>query len=282
MSCKFFEEVPKKSDISLENLQIVLYGMYINTLFKPTPDSIKQIGEDSNSIEKNQFYVKDEILERYTNKEWNSANRLMELSLETFDDLLNHNGVAYKTLVNAFIENENNQKIEILGNKKEVKEVSNEDRIIKLVEDLKMTKNRREKRVLLAKFNREVGFGFGEYKRINKNKFENEEPEEEKNKDEKTEKKINNNKYNTVVISQKKIENIEKFDNKLINQKFTQKIDFKKQKALALEGQQNLSLRLNQGSTERTIVAVPTVDYERGYELAEDKEAYVRRMEVTK
>jgi hypothetical protein len=142
-----------------------------------------------------------------------------------------------------------------------------------------MAKNRKEKRILMAKFNREVGFGFGEYKKLGSRKLKDDEEDEEKENIQKKEKTVNNNKYNTTVISLKKIENIQKFDNKLINEKFTQKINFKRQKALALEGQQNLSLRLNEGSTERTMVSVPTVDFQKGYELAKDKEAYLQEME---
>jgi hypothetical protein len=288
--CKFFEQVPDKKDkASPLDLALMLYGVYINTdihkdiKLKLLENPIKEVLNNNALVENvsktSQFVINDPVLARFTNRDWNSANILMEINLETFDDLLNNEGVSFKALVNAYIESQAQEKVELIEEKLKAetkKEPTKEDLIVKLVEDLELCKNRKEKRILLAKFNKEVGFGLGEFKKINTKKvYEEDVPTEQRRKE-------SNKKENTKGMSSKRLENIEKYDKKLITQRFTQKIDFKKQKALALEGQQNLSLLMNKTEEDRTLVKVPGKDFKRGYHLSSDKKGYMKEIESKK
>ena len=83
--CKFFEETPKKNTASPLDLQYVLHGMYLITNNRNEDLSPKQIGEEETLPLKTTNFVSNDIINRISNKEWNSANRIMELNLETFD-----------------------------------------------------------------------------------------------------------------------------------------------------------------------------------------------------
>jgi hypothetical protein len=275
MQCKYFEKLPEKGERATPlDLQIVMSGLYSIT---STDLPIQQLltGETSTGhltrdSDTTGFKYTDPVLARFSNRDWNSANILMEINLETFDDLLNHQGVSFKALVNAYIESQA-ASVEIVDSIKETpKEMTKEDLIVKLVEDLNMSKNRKEKRTLLAKYNKEVGIGFGEYRKINTKKIFDNEEEEVDNK----RKPGSREKKGGFELSQKRVGDIEKYSKKQLTQKFSQKIDFKKQKAKALEGQQNLSLMMNEQTEDRSLVNIPGKDYKRGLYLATDKDEY--------
>lgn len=214
-TCKFFEELPdKNSNPNLIDLQIVLTGVY-------------------NNFNKNENNRNSEI----ENRNWNSASIVTEILNETIEDLLNNNGVSYKTLVNALIESkkeEEEEKVEILNKQIDVRKEREEDPVIVLIGQLKLCKNRREKKILLAKYNRSVGIPWGEKKKV---------PKEH---------------YDTPKQS---------------TEKFSQKILYKKAKKRQLEGQQNLSLLMNQGEqSEKTFVKIPGSDYRKAISyLPEDR-----------
>ena len=83
--------------------------------------------------------------------------------------MINHNGIIYKTLLNLFIESKNNIELtyknpnDIEANKENKEEI---DPITKLMEDLKLCKNRKERKRLLAIYNKKVGFALGEHSKI--------------------------------------------------------------------------------------------------------------------
>jgi hypothetical protein len=147
-----------------------------------------------------------------------------------------------------------------------------DDPMVILLNDLKNCKNRKEKRKLLAKYNKTVGFAFGEKRIISKkynNNYEKDDEDKNENYKEKFEKNIykenlkDKNKNNTTVISRKTFERVSRLDNEKIVDKFSQKISLKNSKIKALQSQANLSLLLSNESENKStnFVNIPGKDY---------------------
>ncbi len=311
-SCKFFEIVPQKKDdgdriASIRDLQIVLHGLYNNTLpykkdsglnmkklssekkEKEKEKEKKKIISEANKNQTNTNPVLDDtdpnvaylnkVLKRIPNKDWNSANILMELMNETIEDLVHNNGIVLKTLINSIIESKRDEEqTELLGKEadEKVKQKQN-DPYVKLLEDIKECKNRREKRRLLARFNQQVGFGWGEYRTIINTKMYDNNEEDAKTKE--TDYNVpapfrepGSIYTNQGYISEKNLRNIDGSRNqrKMVTEHFSQKVNMKNAQYKFITGQQNLSLLMNQSrentdllsdSNEKSYVKVPGAEY---------------------
>lgn len=99
---------------------------------------------------------------------------------ETLNDLVNDGGVIYRTMINSFIEikSEKNKSTLFLDKDKEIKNLTKRDEIkndpiVVLVEKIELCKNRKEKKKLLAEFNKNIGFSQEDVKIFNKKNEEN-------------------------------------------------------------------------------------------------------------
>lgn len=290
--CKFFEKLPsrlvqgkEKKIGSILDLQTVLHGLYSNTHKKV---AIKQLS--NNELTEDPFDKTDKdseaILKRINNKEWNSANVLMVMLNETLEDLMYNKGIELKTLINSVIETQK-EDAEILSKEEadKLKLKSKEsDPYNQLITDLKHCKNRNEKRRLLARFNQQVGFGWGEYRKVINDKMADNNTEDENTKKNsmvaikppfREQGSIYNN---TAYISESNIKNIIGTQNqkKIANNHFSHKISMKNAKFKQIKGQENLSLLMNESregklSEEKTFVKVPGVEYTKAIEYLEEK-----------
>lgn len=318
--CKFFEQLPRGADkndrnsASIRDLQSVLHGMYTSTLpYKldsanknlhlfPESNQISPIDEDpdfSSSNPSSASFDYKKVVRRISNKDWNHANILMELMNETYEDLLYNNGIVLKTLINSYIEAKKEEETTELLDKEEKSErekIAN-DPYVKLLRELKICTNRKDRRKLLARFNQTVGFGWGEFRKVVDKSKMYENTEEDKNNAERARRQYyqiessksdrkgpyredgsiyNNNSY----ISAKNFQNIEGTRNqrKLVANHFSQKIDMKKAKFKTIQSQQNLSLLMNQSrdgnhvnNSEKSFVKVPGADYKKAIEYLENE-----------
>ena len=253
----------------------------------------------------------ERIIERIPAAAWKSTTILAQLLKETLEDLINENGVVYKTMINAYIENKEKEKISALIKDESIKETNRRqeiknDPIVLLIEKLESCNNRSERKRLLAQFNKTVGFGWGEYRKIPKfedNDFDknyeddlnNEDADNNNNNDNSSNnskeiyrqiadesKRKNSNNYNTIVYNENKVKKIYSDSQKvnLIGSKFMQKINVKNQKYKALVNQKTLSLMLNDESADRTYVKIPGKDYEKAISyIGEDNEEKVKNFE---
>lgn len=252
----------------------------------------------------------EKIMERIPAAIWKSSTIITQLLKDALEDLVYDNGIVYKTMVNAYIESKEKEKISALIKDENIKEQNRRDElkndpIVSLLGKLETCKNRSERKRLLAQFNKTVGFGWGEYRKIPKfeesdfdNNFddlENDNANDKSNKDNGTrnDKEIyrqiaeesrskNSNNYNTIVYSDKKLKKIYSDSQRvgLIGSKFTQKINVKNQKMKALENQKRLSLMLNDESADRTYVKIPGKDYEKAINyIGGDNEDNVKNFE---
>jgi len=245
----------------------------------------------------------EKIIERIPPASWKTSTIITQLLKETLEDLINENGVVYKTMVNAYIEKKERDKLTALIKDDNIKETNRRqeiknDPIVLLIDKLESCKNRSERKRLLAEFNKTVGFGWGEYRKIPKfeendfdKNYEDDLNSEDSNNDNKSNNNMlnkdvyrqiadesktkNSNNYNTIVYSENKVKKIYSDAQKinLIGSKFTQKINVKNQKIKALESQKRLSLMLNDESADRTHVKIPGKDYEKALNyIGEDEE----------
>ncbi len=258
--------------------------------------------ETSESINSKKFYFidleNDKIIQRIPTEAWKSTSIITQVLKDTLEDIINDNGIVYKTMINAYIENKEKEKYMELIKDQNIKESNRRDEIIndpiyKLISSLETCRNRNERKRILAQFNKTVGFGWGEYKKIPKfeeNDFDKNYEDDLNNDDYRTENKgkdnkkeiirqiaeenksKNTNNYNTIVYSEKKIKKIysdsQKFN--LIGSKFQQQINVKNQKIKALVNQKKLSLMLNDQSEDRTNVFIPGKDYGKAVRYIEE------------
>ncbi len=141
---------------------------------------------------------------------------ITQLLNETLDDLINDDGLVYKTMLSSFMENKSEKNKNILSYDidKNIKIISKRDEIkndpiVLLVEKIELCKNRREKKRLLAEFNKNIGFAQDDinvnFKKTNtNNNNDNQEEEGESHKNENEEgfngnknKNTNENENNT-------------------------------------------------------------------------------------
>jgi len=287
----------RESDNNIKSIKLKSINLKANSAIASSRFSTSENdGEDyffpnqNENIYSKKYYIIDndteKIIERIPVESWKSTNIIIQLLKDTLEDLINDNGIEYKTMINAFIENKEKEKISALIKDENIKESSRReelknDPIVKLIEKLENCKNRNERKRLLAEFNKNVGFGWGEYKKIpkiNENDFdlnyqdEFDEKNNSNNNSQKVYKQIadeskskNSNNQNTIVYSEKRIRKIYSDSKKanFIGSKFTQKINVKNQKIKELENQKRLSLMLNDESTDRSYVKIPGLDYEK-------------------
>lgn len=269
--------------------------------------------KSENTYTKSYYFIdssSEKIIERIPVAIWKSTTIMTQLLKDTLEDLINDNGIVYKTMINAYIESKEKEKLSALIKDENIKETNQReeiknDPIVALIGKLESCKNRIERKRLLAEFNKTVGFGWGEYRKIPKfeendfdknyeddlnndnedlnNNSDNNRNSKNGNNNEKEiyrqiadeNKSKNSNNYNTIVFSEKKIKKIYSDTQKvnLIGSKFTQKINVKNQKIKALENQKKLSLMLNDESADRTYVKIPGKDYDKAINyIGEDKE----------
>ncbi len=76
--------------------------------------------------------------------------------------MIHNNGVIYKILLNSFIETQKKAN----SVTKELEDKSETDPVESLLTNLKRCKNRKEKKILLAKFNNVLGIAWGDNKKI--------------------------------------------------------------------------------------------------------------------
>ena len=214
-----------------------------------------------------QYLLEDPILKRIPHKDWTSASILTEIINETIEDFLYNNGIAFRTLLNAYLESKKEEEqIQLLAKEKDLQLANEKDPVVKLLEELKKCKNRKDKRKLLAKYNKTSDFGWGEYFKINKKVdeyakeaeyAEKAESNEEKDKEILLkEKNKNSNNNNTLLITESRLKRIKSVKNvaplKTLN--FSQKITSKTAQKKFLESQQNMSLLANQARDENMII----------------------------
>jgi hypothetical protein len=293
-TCKFFEKLPsslaeakgKEQKIgSILDLQTVLHGFYLNTQKKVSHTLISNNEVTKNNMEKSDIEI-ETTLKRIGNKDWNSANLLMVLLNESLEDLMYNKGIELKTLINSVIESQKDE-AELLSKEEADKLKLNSkesDPYVKLLNDLKNCKNRGEKRRLLARFNKKVGFGWGEYRKVINDKMDdNNEEDEDKKKNSmvtakapfREEGSIYNN---TAFISQNNMKNIIGTQNqkRLASSHFSQKINMKNAKFKQIKGQESLSLLMNESregkiSEEKTYVKIPGADYTKAIDYLNKK-----------
>lgn len=141
------------------------------------PPSIKQIENKTNDPVKDEPSDKKDITEiqsqetstvveeqgRVSVHQWNSAIFILEGLCSSLEDLVFNNGMVYKVLLNAFIQSQNNPKKKGESTGERPEEI---DPVEKLMQDIKYCKNRRERKILLAKFNYKMGIAWGEHRKI--------------------------------------------------------------------------------------------------------------------
>lgn len=277
--CKFFEMIPEEKDnASINDLQNVIHGFYTFT----TPQNIefnqKQIGSIDSGLTPNnneEIFINKTSdnslinLNRIKNKQWNSLSTIMGVFKEITEDLIFNNGIMFKTILNAYLETKKEEeKIEILKIQQAKELEKKTDPIVKLVEELKNCKNRKEKRRLLAQFNKKVGFGLGEYRTIIPDHNAESYDDSSNNTNSKFIKpRLNNSNHdNTTVIHGNQLNRIISYDkqNDLKLQNFSHKINYQNAKMKVLQSQQNFSLLTNSSYNEkedRTYVKVPGQEY---------------------
>jgi hypothetical protein len=277
--CPFFEKEAAKKGTFVD-LQVVLYGMYMGTQISSPNLSIQQDqieGVQNPEIDDSQIDEngKDTVTKsskiytprKISNKDWTSANTIMELVNDSLEDMVNNNGIILRTLINSMIEAKKEEdEIEILSNlENENKQTTKEDPYQKLLQDLKECKNRRDKRRILAKFNKSVGFGWGEYSKVSNPEPENTPPP----KDPKNE----NHNLPTYDKTVKALEH------------FSQKINMKNAKYKQVKSQEKMSLLVNQNASgliedSKSRVKVPGKLYKNALKYIEhDEEDYISRQE---
>lgn len=267
-------------------------------------DDINDSFQDSQKNRKHSYYIVDntqKIIDRIPNSAWISSITITQVLLETLDDLINYNGIVYKTMINSFIENKDREKASQLVTNGDIKQNNKRDEIkndpiVGLIENLEKCRNRKERKRLLVQFNRNVGFGWGEYRKFPKAKnsaedFDDDFKDNENNEStadsgntnseaSKTLKKLtyenankNSNKYNTTVYNEKQLKRIFSDSHKLPNagRKFTQPINIRNQKIKALENQRKISLLLQSETEDRTYVKIPGKDYQKSLQYLENQ-----------
>ena len=160
-----------KHDYELIDLHYILYGYFL--ISNSNSFSNKQITEDnylvdieansqSTSIVPKENLNNTEIVSNESVYRWNSAIVILDNLYSILEDLIYNNGVIYKILLNSFIDSQYKHKAEPrkLENKTET------DPIESLITNLKKCRNRREKKILLAKFNNVIGIAWGDNKKI--------------------------------------------------------------------------------------------------------------------
>ncbi len=163
-----------KEDYELIDLHYILYGYYMisntdsfNNKQIPGGDTIIDIDKNEAQSESTEIVIKQEvnnteIVSKLSVYHWNSAIILLDNIYNTLDDLIHNNGVIYKILLNSFIDSQNKAK----PMTKELEDKTETDPVESLISNLKKCKNRKEKKILLAKFNNVLGIAWGDNKKI--------------------------------------------------------------------------------------------------------------------
>ena len=181
----FFSENLTQNNNSKNNNSIKLSSINLN---KKNEENLNYFSDNQNKNQidftfNNYYFIDSEnqsIIDRIPAKSWKSSSILPQLIKDTLEDLINDNGIVYKTMINSYIENKNKENISSLIKDNKIKELNirdeiKNDPIVGLIEKLETCNNRREKKRLLAEFNKTVGFGWGEYRKFPKfNEFDGE------------------------------------------------------------------------------------------------------------
>jgi len=163
-----------KDEYELIDLHYILYGYYIisnsnsfNNKQIADGDSIIDIDKNEAQTESTEIVIKEdinntEIVSKLSVYHWNSAIIILDNIYNTLEDLIHNNGVIYKILLNSFIETRKKAN----SVTKELEDKSETDPVESLLTNLKRCKNRKEKKILLAKFNNVLGIAWGDNKKI--------------------------------------------------------------------------------------------------------------------
>lgn len=164
-----------KDDYELIDLHYILYGFYklslnkesspINLSMEITEISGSQqyLQNESKELVKKDDSLNLEIFNNISVIQWNSALILIENVINSLDDLIYNNGIVYKILLNSFINSQSKTK-SLTSN--EMKVTKPTEAIDDLLSNLKRCRNRREKKIILAQFNNQLGIAWGENKKI--------------------------------------------------------------------------------------------------------------------
>lgn len=290
--CKFYEKEAKNDniyDISLSELNIYLHLLnlidkkdtVINIDNEDNIDNKSLIDhEDSQINEVKLEKVSKKIKTKYefnyipTEKQFYSAKIITDNIINILDDLLNQNGVYFKTLENSIINKRNiseeaNHNTHINQNTNlQLDNLNSNDDPRKLMKLYSEANNRKDKKIILAKYNqsmKNLPIQWGKYEKINiaaAKKINNEEEEDKvaikknHNDPNSNSKNKDNVKYhNTTILGRKALERTSEIPDLFGVNKINKQININNQKNITFQREVNLSKIVS--SDDHSIVKIP-------------------------